>query len=69
MSQFFIENNLLKVGINQKGGELSSLLSLKNGMEYLWQANPKFWGRHSCILFPYIGKIWKDNFRIGKKIY
>ena len=69
MSQFFIENNILKVGINQVGGEFASLQSKIDGTEYLWQADPKFWGRHSCILFPYIGKVWEDKFRISGKTY
>lgn len=69
MSQFFIENNFLKVGINQLGAEFISLQSIVDGTEYLWQADPKHWGRHSCILFPYIGKIWEDKFRIGEKLF
>jgi len=67
MSQFFIKNNFLNIGINQVGAELASIKSVANDTEYLWQANPKFWGRHSCILFPYIGKVWEDKFRIGEK--
>lgn len=69
MSPFFIQNNFLKVGINRLGAEFVSLQSMVDGTEYLWQADPKFWERHSCILFPYIGKIWEDKFRIGDKIY
>jgi len=69
MSQFFIENSFLKVGINQVGAEFASLQSVADGTEYLWQADPKYWGRHSCILFPYIGKVWEDKFRIGEKTY
>jgi galactose mutarotase-like enzyme len=69
MSQIFIENNFLKVGINQVGAEFASLQSKIDGTEYLWQADPTFWGRHSCILFPYIGKVWEDKFRIGEKTF
>lgn len=32
----------------------------KNGLEFLWQANPKVWGRHAPVLFPIVGKL-KDN--------
>jgi len=69
MSHFFIENSFIKVGINQVGAEFASLQSVASGTEYLWQADPSFWGRHSCILFPYIGKVWNDKFRIGEKTY
>ena len=69
MSQSFIENNFIKVGINQVGAEFISLQSKVDGTEYLWQADSKFWGRHSCILFPYIGKVWENQFRIEEKTY
>lgn len=68
MSKFFIENKSIKVGINQIGAELANIQSLVSGKEYMWPADPAFWGRHSCILFPYIGKVWEDQYRIdGKK--
>lgn len=69
MAQFFIENNFIKVGINQVGAEFASLQSIVNQTEYLWQADPNFWGRHSCVLFPYIGKVWEEKYRIGEKTF
>ncbi len=50
-----IENDLLTVGVKEEGAELASVRSKKNEIEYLWQADGKHWGRHSCILFPVIG--------------
>jgi len=69
MSSVSIQNNDLKVGLNKKGAEFCSLFSKTNNKEYLWQADPKYWGRHSCILFPYIGKIWNEQLRIDDKVY
>ena len=69
MKKTTLQNDFLKIGINHKGAEFANLQSLKSGTEYLWQADPKFWGRHSCILFPYIGKVFQDEFRIGEQTF
>ena len=68
MEKVFIQNDLLKVGINIKGAEICSIQA-NEGKEYMWQADPKFWGRHSCVLFPYIGKVWNDQIKIKNKLY
>ncbi|MEM1137480.1 MAG: aldose 1-epimerase family protein [Bacteroidota bacterium] len=69
MQQFSIENEQLKVAINLKGGELASIVSKQNSKEYMWQANPKFWGRHSCILFPIIGKLYENRYQLEGETY
>ena len=69
MEQFIIENDKLKVGINQKGAELASIQSKQNGKEYIWQADPEFWGRHSCILFPIVGKLKNEKYQLDGKTY
>jgi galactose mutarotase-like enzyme len=56
-------NTTLKEGgfsavINHKGAELISLK--KNTKEYIWDANPDFWAKHSPILFPIVGTL-KNN--------
>ncbi len=57
-----IENQFLKVTINLKGAELSSIINKENGKEYLWQADPSHWPRHSPILFPIVGRLRNDEF-------
>jgi len=69
MERYIIENDLLKVGINQKGAELASFVKKENQKEYMWQADPTFWGRHSCILFPIIGKLYKGKYYVKGKEY
>lgn len=41
--------------ISSMGAELTSL-SL-DGREYLWQADPAFWGKHAPVLFPIVGSL------------
>ena len=54
---YTIQNDHLSIGVKEIGAELASVRSIKDNIEYLWQADGQFWGRHSCILFPVIGCI------------
>ena len=51
----YLENLYLSVDISEHGAELCSLRS--SGREYLWQAVPAYWGRHSPVLFPIVGSV------------
>ncbi len=64
---YTLENEYLKVQIAAHGAELSSIVS--NGREYLWEADPKFWGRHAPVLFPIVGKVIGGEYRLGGKTY
>lgn len=44
--------------IDSMGAQLTSLAL--NGNEYLWQADPAFWGKHAPVLFPIVGAL-KDG--------
>lgn len=62
-----IENDHLKVTISEKGAELQSILL--NGLDYLWQANPQYWGKHSPVLFPIIGELKDGKYIFENKEY
>ena len=64
-----LENNELRVEILNKGAELKSIRSKKDGTEYLWQANDEFWGRHAPILFPIVGKLKDDRYSLDGQTY
>ncbi|MGL5711709.1 MAG: aldose 1-epimerase family protein [Paraclostridium sp.] len=55
-----LENNNLILEVKSKGAELCRLFSKKNNTEFLWHGDTKYWGRHSPILFPIVGRL-KDN--------
>ena len=55
-----ISDFFLSAQINIKGAELFSLKSLKTNQEYIWEGDPKHWGKHSPVLFPIVGTL-KDN--------
>lgn len=67
MSRLAISNEILSAGINQKGAELASIYSF--GQEYLGDANPKYWARHSAILFPIVGKVKNNQYRIDNHYF
>lgn len=56
-----LENSKLSVDTKSMGAELTSIKY--NGREFLWNADKKYWGRHSPILFPIVGR-FKDNVAI-----
>ena len=62
-----LENLYLSVDISEHGAELCSLRS--SGREYLWQADPAYWGRHSPVLFPIVGSVYDKQFRVGGSTY
>jgi galactose mutarotase-like enzyme len=55
-----IENELLVVKINPHGAELTSVYHKLTGLEYMWNADPEVWAKHSPVLFPIVGTL-KDN--------
>mgnify|MGYP002535370787 FL=1 len=56
-----ISNKQLTIQVSPHGAELCSIVA--NGKEYLWQANPAFWKRHSPVLFPIVGSVWENEYR------
>lgn len=64
-----IENEFLKIAVKPKGAELDSLFHKKNNLEYLWEGDPKFWGRKSPALFPFVGALREGKFIYGDNEY
>lgn len=48
-----------EIRVNSMGAELKSFRR-KDGMEFIWNSDPKFWMRSSPLLFPTIGNV-RDN--------
>ena len=64
-----LENEYLKIEIAEKGAELQSLLSKETNIDYLWRADPKYWAKHSPVLFPIIGALKDDSYLYKEKKY
>ncbi|HLO45520.1 MAG TPA: aldose 1-epimerase family protein [Leadbetterella sp.] len=69
MSNIVIENENLRATINPLGAELVSLLKLDDSTEYMWDADPEFWGKSSPVLFPIVGGLKNDTYFYDGKEY
>ena len=56
-----LQNNFLTVEIATFGAEIKSILDNQYN-EWMWNANPNFWGKTSPILFPIIGSLKNNTF-------
>lgn len=64
---YYIENQTLKAGISSTGAELKSLV--KNGFEYIWQGDKKYWSYSAPIMFPMCGRMFEDSYSVNGKVY
>ena len=64
-----IENDFLKVAIDNKGAQLTSIHDKSEGRELLWQADPAIWPWHAPNLFPIVGGVINDQLLIDGKAY
>lgn len=64
-----LENEVLLVEMKTAGAELTRIFHKDTGLEYLWKADSKFWGRHSPVLFPTVGRLVEDTYLVDGKPY
>ena len=64
-----LENKKLLVEIAELGAEVTKIYDKEKNTEVLWDGNPKFWKRHSPILFPNVGKTWQNKVLISGEEY
>ncbi|EAC3045324.1 aldose 1-epimerase family protein [Listeria monocytogenes] len=64
-----LENEVLLVEMKTSGAELTRIFHKDTGLEYLWNADSKFWGRHSPVLFPTVGRLVEDTYLVDGKPY
>lgn len=64
-----ISNQKLEIGVKEHGAELCSIIRKSDGREYMWQASPEYWKRHSPVLFPIVGSLWNKEMRQDGKTY
>ena len=65
--QVIIKNGELSAVINYVGAELVSLK--KDGKEYIWQGDDRFWKSHAPVLFPVCGGLKDDTYYLDGKKY
>ena len=64
-----LENQRLCVEISEMGAEITRIYDKKNDAELLWEGNPTYWKRRSPILFPNVGKTYRNTVLINGTQY
>lgn len=63
-----IQNEYLTAVIKDTGAELCELID-KDNVQYIWNADPTYWGRHTPILFPLVGKVTRNTYSVNGQDY
>lgn len=63
-----ISSGALTARINPLGAELTSLTDVA-GAEYMTDADPAFWTGHAPVLFPIVGGLVDDTYRVDEQSY
>ena len=66
---YSIENKDFSLAVKEMGAELNSFKSKKTGFEFIWGGNTDIWYGQSPILFPIIGRLLDDKYRLNGKEY
>ena len=64
-----LENEFLCVEIAEIGAEVTRIYDKTEDNEILWEGNPVYWKRHSPVLFPNVGKTYKNRVLINGTQY
>lgn len=65
-SEILLSNEYLNVRVYAYGAELKSVI--KDGKEYMWQADSQYWGKTSPVLFPFVGRLKDDRYQVQDKM-
>lgn len=68
MSMICLQNEALKVKINTRGAELSSIVDA-DGVERIWQGDAAYWTGRAPVLFPVAGGFMDDEYILDGKTY
>ncbi len=64
-----LENDVARLTVDTHGAEIHSFILKETGFEYIWQADPQYWQRHSPILFPIVGKLKNNQYEYDGTVY
>lgn len=68
MGMYTISNDIIQIVVSSKGAELSSLILLEHGKEYIWQKGAE-WPKSSPLLFPIVGSLKDGSYKYKGKDY
>lgn len=66
MDNITLHSDRLTVVISPLGAEVQSMTT-PSGTELMWQADKAIWGRHAPLLFPIIGRLRNQKYKLGER--
>ena len=66
---FTLESKKLKIAVKKTGAELFKITSIKDDIDFMWDANPEVWGSYAPNLFPIIGALKDDTYLFENQKY
>lgn len=67
MKEIRLDNSRVQASFTLKGAEVNSFIL--DGREYIWQADPEIWSRHTPVLFPIVGRLKDNTYFVDGKAY
>lgn len=64
-----LKNEFLEVELNAKGAEIIKIVGQQDKINYMWRRDPVLWANSAPILFPFVGAVRNNEFRIDGKTY
>jgi galactose mutarotase-like enzyme len=68
MSIISLSNDVISAQINTLGAELCSLKNTEN-IDFIWEGDPAYWGKHSPVLFPIVGTLKNNTYTHNNEEY
>ena len=65
---YTLKNSEMEVQVSSKGGELVSMKDADK-TEYIWIGDARYWKRHAPQLFPCIGRLTKNQYRMDGELH
>lgn len=66
-NNMLLTNNIITIEVSEHGAEMTSLK--KDGCEFLWTGDKRFWDRQAPILFPSVGKPYNNEIHVKDIAY
>jgi galactose mutarotase-like enzyme len=66
---FLIENEQIRIVLDDKGAELLSFFHKLREQEIIWNGAPEYWPRHAPVLFPIVGRLKNDRYTMDGKVF
>jgi len=68
-NMIILNNKILEVHLSNKGAEIHKIIGLQDQINYMWKRDSSLWANSAPILFPIVGAVINNQYRIDGKTY